>query len=56
MLDVGKKRSEKLGYTGVDWVCGNAQSLPFPDDHFDCYSIAFGIRNVVDIDKVSCLV
>lgn len=51
MLDVGKNRSEKLGYTGITWVCGDAQKLPFGDDHFDCYTIAFGIRNVVDVDK-----
>eukprot|EP00088_Acartia_fossae_P031506 TRINITY_DN32378_c0_g1_i1.p1 TRINITY_DN32378_c0_g1~~TRINITY_DN32378_c0_g1_i1.p1 ORF type:complete len:285 (+),score=-12.68 TRINITY_DN32378_c0_g1_i1:29-883(+) len=53
MLTVGKSRSEKLGHTqGISWVEGDAQSLPFPDNSFDCYTIAFGIRNVVRIDLV----
>jgi demethylmenaquinone methyltransferase/2-methoxy-6-polyprenyl-1,4-benzoquinol methylase len=30
----------------LHFVGGNAESLPLPDDHFDCYTIAFGIRNV----------
>lgn len=36
---------------GIKFVCGDAMSLPFPDNNFDCYSIAFGIRNVVDINQ-----
>ena len=24
----------------------NAEALPFPDDHFDCVSVAFGLRNM----------
>lgn len=51
MLDVGQNRAEELGYKGISWICGDAQKLPFPDDEFDCYTIAFGIRNVVDIEK-----
>jgi demethylmenaquinone methyltransferase / 2-methoxy-6-polyprenyl-1,4-benzoquinol methylase len=30
----------------IDWVCGDAMALPFPDRSFDAYTIAFGIRNV----------
>lgn len=61
MLDVGKIRAEKLGYFNgsdtikdctVDWVCANAESLPFPDNTFTAYTIAFGIRNCTHIDKV----
>ena len=29
----------------------NAEELPFPDDHFDVITIAFGLRNVTDKDK-----
>jgi len=29
-------------------VCGNAQSLPFPNDYADAITISFGIRNVTD--------
>ncbi len=30
---------------------GNAEELGLPDNHFDAYTIAFGIRNVPRIDK-----
>src|ERR1700730_100480 len=33
------------------WAGGPAESLPFPDRSFDGYTIAFGLRNVTDIDK-----
>ncbi|KAF2368329.1 UbiE/COQ5 methyltransferase [Trinorchestia longiramus] len=51
MLAEGMKRAKKLGYSGINWVCGDAQNLPFPDDSYDCYTIAYGIRNVVDVQK-----
>lgn len=51
MLTVGESRAQKLGYkNGISWVEGDAQELPFPDNSFDCYTVAFGIRNVVRID------
>ncbi|KAG7174927.1 2-methoxy-6-polyprenyl-1-4-benzoquinol methylase-like [Homarus americanus] len=53
MLDVGQTRAKELGYKGITWVCGDALKLPFPNDEFDCYTIAFGIRNVVDVEKES---
>lgn len=57
MLDVGKRRAEKLGLTdngscSIEWVCANAEQLPFEDNSFTAYTIAFGIRNVTHIDKV----
>lgn len=33
------------------FVQGNAQSLPFGDSSFDLYTIAFGLRNVTDVDQ-----
>ena len=36
-----------VGYReGVTWVEGDAQQLPFQDNSFDAYTIAFGIRSV----------
>ena len=35
----------------VDFVEGDAQELPFEDNSFDAYTIAFGIRNVPHIDR-----
>ena len=31
---------------------GNAEGLPFPEDTFDAYTIAFGIRNCTRLDLV----
>jgi len=55
MLEVGKKRAEQLDLSCPDilsWLCADAQVLPLEDESFDVYTIAFGIRNVVDIQKV----
>ena len=57
MLEVGKIRSEKQGWTvengyDIEWKEADAEKLPFPDDSFSAYTIAFGIRNVTHIDKV----
>ncbi len=52
MLGVGAERAAKKGYAdNLDFVEANAEELPFEDASFDAYTIAFGIRNVPDIDK-----
>ncbi len=51
MLEEGRRRAEKDRIDGVDWVCGDAMALPFPDRSFDVYTIAFGIRNVTRIEQ-----
>lgn len=49
MLEAGRARPDMAAYEGrIGWVCGDAQSLPFPDRTFDALTIAFGIRNVAD--------
>lgn len=51
MLEVGRSRAaaQKLD-DRVSFVEGNAEALAFPDRAFDAYTIAFGIRNVPQID------
>ncbi|XP_001636710.2 2-methoxy-6-polyprenyl-1,4-benzoquinol methylase, mitochondrial [Nematostella vectensis] len=52
MLRIGKKKGQTLNLKkGISWVAGDAQSLPFADDSFDAYTIAFGIRNVTRIQE-----
>ncbi len=51
MLKVGRDKLIDRGYHGnIEYVQANAESLPFPDDHFDVVSIAFGLRNVTNKD------
>jgi ubiquinone/menaquinone biosynthesis methyltransferase len=35
----------------IEWLCGNAEQLPVPDNYYDFYTISFGIRNVTNINK-----
>ena len=51
MLKVGRDKLLDTGQFGnLEFVQADAQSLPFPDDSFDCITIAFGLRNVTDKD------
>jgi demethylmenaquinone methyltransferase/2-methoxy-6-polyprenyl-1,4-benzoquinol methylase len=51
MLDVGRERAAARHLDDrVSFVEGNAEALDFPDRGFDAYTIAFGIRNVPQID------
>lgn len=57
MLRVGERRArERYGNAVIDesqaltFKEGNAQCLPFEDNSFDVYTIAFGLRNVTDVD------
>lgn len=51
MLNVGRDRLTDRGVCGnIDYVQADAQYLPFPDNHFDVITIAFGLRNVTDKD------
>ncbi|GJD50042.1 Ubiquinone/menaquinone biosynthesis C-methyltransferase UbiE [Methylobacterium crusticola] len=50
MLAVGRERAGAGRGDRIDFVAGNAESLPLPDGAFDAYTIAFGIRNVPRIE------
>jgi demethylmenaquinone methyltransferase/2-methoxy-6-polyprenyl-1,4-benzoquinol methylase len=47
MIAAGRERAFAPEIT---WTVGDAQALPLPDACADAYVIAFGIRNVTDID------
>ncbi len=52
MLEEGRRRAARRHFdAALDFVEANAEELPFGDKSFDCYTIAFGIRNVPRIDK-----
>ncbi|WP_207060546.1 bifunctional demethylmenaquinone methyltransferase/2-methoxy-6-polyprenyl-1,4-benzoquinol methylase UbiE [Motiliproteus sp. SC1-56] len=52
MLNVGRDKLQDSGVSGnVRFVQANAEALPFPDNYFDCITIAFGLRNVTHKDR-----
>ena len=52
MLAQSKDRCVDNGViTGVNFVQGNAENLPFTDNSFDLITIAFGLRNVTDKNR-----
>lgn len=55
MLLVGRDRAIDKGMPNdFQWVTGNAESIPLPDESVDVYTIAFGLRNVTHIDTALC--
>jgi demethylmenaquinone methyltransferase/2-methoxy-6-polyprenyl-1,4-benzoquinol methylase len=50
MLEVGRQRAGRRRVEGLGWAVENAETLSFGDSLFDAYTIAFGIRNVTDIE------
>ncbi len=52
MLQQGRDRIIDKGFINrVETVQCNAEILPFANNHFDCITIAFGLRNVTDKAK-----
>jgi demethylmenaquinone methyltransferase/2-methoxy-6-polyprenyl-1,4-benzoquinol methylase len=50
MVRTGRDRAIDRGIvSGIDWVAGDAEALPFADMSVDGYTIAFGLRNVARI-------
>ena len=49
MLDLNKKKLKESDK--VKWLCNSAEKLPFKNNHFDYYTISFGIRNVNNINN-----
>ena len=52
MLKVCKNRAINRNILHkLDLVVGDAEKLPFPDNSFDYYTIAFGIRNMLSLEN-----
>ncbi len=50
MLTVGRDKALDRGVVVPPAIC-DAEKLPFPDDTFDCVTVAFGLRNMTHKDK-----
>lgn len=52
MLDIAEQKKRRAGIDGdMSFIQADTQNLPFPDDHFQIVSVAFGLRNVSDTDR-----
>jgi demethylmenaquinone methyltransferase/2-methoxy-6-polyprenyl-1,4-benzoquinol methylase len=43
------KRKEKKRQSGIEFVVGDSENLPFPSGEFDYITVAFGVRNFEDL-------
>lgn len=51
MLKNGRDNAINMNKLSLQWCCADAEYLPFNDNQFDYYTIAFGIRNVSNRNK-----
>jgi demethylmenaquinone methyltransferase/2-methoxy-6-polyprenyl-1,4-benzoquinol methylase len=50
MIALARRKAQARG-ARIDLRVADALALPFPDDTFDAATVAFGIRNVADLDR-----
>ncbi len=50
MLGEGRDRLRDAGLVLPSLLC-DAEKLPFPDNYFDCVTVAFGLRNMTHKDR-----
>lgn len=52
MLSVGREKISKKGLSEIiDLKWGDSEAIPFPDNHFDGITVAFGVRNFQNLEK-----
>lgn len=52
MIEAGRRKATNTGIRKkLDYVQGNAESIPFPDQSFDAAMVGFGIRNVTHMEQ-----
>ena len=51
MLSIAKKKAAARDFGDVEFKQMSAEKLDLPDDFYDCISISFGLRNVVNKGK-----
>lgn len=53
MLEIARKKRAKYlpAHDHVEFIEADTQDLPFPDNHFQAVTVAFGLRNVAVTEK-----
>ena len=52
MLDVGIEKLKAKGLSNrISLLQGDSENLPFEDETFEAYTVAFGVRNFENLDK-----
>ncbi|HLE10370.1 MAG: bifunctional demethylmenaquinone methyltransferase/2-methoxy-6-polyprenyl-1,4-benzoquinol methylase [Bdellovibrionales bacterium RIFOXYD12_FULL_39_22] len=52
MMAIGEKKVRRLNLSHlIEFKSGNAHNLPFADESFDVVSMAFGLRNIPDMER-----
>lgn len=52
MLPLALQKAQRQSLSQqINWMLGDAQSLPFPDGRFLCVTVGFGLRNFADKEK-----
>lgn len=51
MIEKAKLKFPSRDYPSLSFIEGDVYSIPYPDNYFDCITIAFGVRNLEDQGK-----
>jgi len=52
MLEIGRKKVVKKAYSDtITLQYGDSENLPFEDNYFDAYTVAFGVRNFENLEN-----
>ena len=52
ILSLAKRKAQRKGSAkSLNLVVGDAHALPFPNDHFMCATVGFGVRNFTDASE-----
>lgn len=52
MLEVGRVKIKEKGLDNdITLIQGDAENIPFPDNHFDAITVSFGARNFENLEK-----
>ena len=52
MLEVGRKKLARMKLDSrITLQPGDSEALPFPNDHFDAVTVAFGVRNFENLEN-----